>query len=119
MALSPASGGMDGDSSQDDDFDEDGQLPEVISRGATLLSQWQRAAALSKDRFALDSKLGQHDTTKYYKMDITIAHKSEDNRKVCDKAMVLMPLPSATGDEPVPFPGSAIYRDGLYTEVDK
>ena len=58
MALSPASGGtdIDGDSSQEDDFDEDGQLPEVISRGSTLMTQWQRAAALSKDCFVLDSK---------------------------------------------------------------
>ena len=49
--ISPASGGDDGvedSSSNDDDFNEDGQLPEMLTRGTTLMTAWQRAAALAK-----------------------------------------------------------------------
>ena len=113
----PASGG-DGecDSSQDDDFDEDGQLPEVITRGATLMTAWQRAAALAKDHFTIDSKLGQHDLSKYYPIGVAISRKAEDEKRTSDKAMVL--VPASGGGERMPFHGAVFYKDGLYTDVD-
>ena len=113
----PASGG-DGecDSSQDDDFDEDGKLPEVITRGATLMTAWQRAAALAKDHFTIDSKLGQHDLSKYYPIGVAISRKAEDEKRTSDKAMVL--VPASGGGERMPFHGAVFYKDGLYTDVD-
>ena len=115
METMEAASGAPDESSGDDDFDEEGHLPEVITRGATLLTAWQRAAALSKDHFVIDSKLGQHDLSKYYKIDIVISHKPDHGTRMSDKAMVLMP---ATGGERGPFPGSVLYKDGLYMEVD-
>ena len=114
----PASGGEGGgaDSSEDDDFDEEGQLPEVVTRSATLMSAWERAAALSKDHFAIDSTLGQYDLSKYYQINITISHKIEDGKRQTDKAMVL--VPASGGGGPEPFHGAGIYKDGLYTEVE-
>ena len=50
-------------SSDEDNFDEDGQLPEVLTKAATLMSLWDRHAALAKDRFLVDSKLGQRPAT--------------------------------------------------------
>ena len=48
-------------SSDEDNFDDDGQLSEVLTKAATLMSLWDRHAALAKDRFLEDSKVGQHD----------------------------------------------------------
>ena len=54
------------------------------------MTAWQRMAALSRDHFAIDSRLGQHDLSKYYKVDVTISHQQEDGRKLSDKAMFLV-----------------------------
>ena len=48
-------------------------------------------------------------------MDITFSHKIEDGKNMSDKAMMLVP---ATSGDQCAFPGSAMYKDGLYTEVE-
>ena len=58
--------------SEDDVFGEEGHLPEVLTKASTTMSKWERDAALARDRFEIDSILGQHDLT-----------------QVCPKAVVL------------------------------
>ena len=103
----PASGGDD-DSSNDDTFNEEGQLPEVLTRGTTLMTAWQRAAALAKDHFTIGQPLGQHDLTKFYPISITIAHKAEEGKRLSDKEMLLMPATDHGGNAKEPFAGGRV-----------
>ena len=51
--LMPAVGGMsdqnDDESSQEDNFDDEGQLPEVVTKRCTTMTPWERQGALAKD----------------------------------------------------------------------
>ena len=58
-----ADGDDDSNDSEDDIFGEEGQLPEVLTKASTTMSKWERDAALARDRFEIDSVLGQHDLT--------------------------------------------------------
>ena len=105
-------------SSDEDNFDEDGQLPEVLTKAATLLSLWDRHAALATDRFLVHSKNGQHDLKRFVPEAITFTHKPDSNgTKAAEKALLLISQPASGGDK-VGFEKATMMRDGVYLDMD-
>ena len=75
---SAACGGDDDSSGSEDVFGDEGQLPEVLTKASTTMSKWEREAALARDRFEIDSILGQHDLTQVYPEAVVFSYKEDE-----------------------------------------
>ena len=110
----------DDESSQEDNFDDEGQLPEVVTKMCTTMTTWERQGALAKDRFTIDNKLGQHDLTRYVPQSVTISHKIDGNGNKCvERALLLVKQQAVGGNQgKLEFANSTLLRDGVYIDVN-
>ena len=127
-ASADCGGDDDSNGSADDDiFGEEGQLPEVLTKASTTMSKWERGAALARDRFEIDSVLGQHDLTQVCPKAITLSYKQDaSGARSSDKGLLLIPAPAPGGTVPAsggtkpndPFEKSATFRDGVLVDLE-
>ena len=108
--------------SEDDISGEEGQLPDVLTKASTTMSKWERDAALARDRFEIDSVLGQHDLTQVCPKAITLSYKQDaSGARSSDKGLLLIPAPAPGGTVPAsggtkpndPFEKSDTFCDGV------
>ena len=120
-ASAECGGDDDSNDSENDIFEEEGQLPEVLTKASTTLSRWERDAALARDRFEIDSVLGQHDLTQVCPKAITLSYKQDvSGARSSVKGLLLIPAPAPGGTVPAsdPFEKSAMFRDGVLVDLE-
>ena len=127
VAGASAEGESDTDSNENDIFGEDGQLPDVLTKASTTQSKWERDTALARDRFQIDSMLGQHDLSQVCPKPITLSYKQDSALgRSSDKGLLLIPSPApsgivlASGGKSISdaFDKSALFRDGLLVDLE-
>ena len=111
--------------SEDDISGEEGQLPDVLTKASTTMTKFERDAALAKDRYDIDSILGQHDLTQVCPKPITLSYKQDTSgARSSDKGLLLIPAPagnapaSGGGKPHEPFEKSATFRDGVLVDLE-
>ncbi len=124
-ALVGLGGAENSSDSEEDCFTEEGQLPEVLTKAATTMSKWDRETALARDRFQIDSLLGQHDLTQVCPKSVTFSFKADASGSRSSEKGLLLTKPPASGG----FFGnscegqgfldtSALLRDGMFVELE-
>lgn len=126
-ALSSAAAGASDDSdSAEDGFTEEGQLPEVVTKAAQTMTKWERDTALARDRFEIDSVLGQHDLSHVCPKSVMVSYKADSTgSRVSERGLLLMKQPAVGGDVPAnggatqePFEKAQLVRNGVFVEVE-
>ena len=124
VGASAACGGDDDSSGSEDVFGDEGQLPEVLTKASTTMSKFAREAALARDRFEIDSILGQHDLTQVCPKAVVFSYKKDDSgARSSDKGLLLIPAPPpAPGGAALasgsPLEKSAMFRDGVLVDLE-
>jgi hypothetical protein len=73
----------------------DEQLLEVLTKAATTMSKWDRDTSLARDRFQIDSVLGQHDLAHVCPKVVTVSFKPDTSGSRASEKGLLLTKPPA------------------------